>query len=332
LALNANIDGNVDFIFGKIERIVIVDSGIGYKDKEVVKYVNTDKKARLEQDLALYLAYQNEFDALEAEFGYSDETEVIIKRWALASVAAAILSAGFNEEPEKTLFFDTFVPSTSKRLGDVDQNDSFAFEDYSALVNYISNYADVDWRIANSTIVSYVESIMFNFMESNFSDYSDYAFFSETEYFRKKNRLSFLIGKNFEENISAIQAQISKVNTIGDGYGIVNVRGQGLTEGRWATFESHINQEKVIQDSLFYQDYSYEISTEVSPVVFEDIFRDIAHPAGIKMFSKFAKSDIINTINTIEIRIEKELEVEIDTSEDLYVANTGFQYTVIEEE
>jgi hypothetical protein len=169
-------------------------------------------------------------------------------------------------------------------------------------------------------------------MEANFSDYSDYAFFSETDYFRKKNRLSFLIGKNFEENISAIQAQISKVNTIGDGYGIVNVRGQGLTEGRWATFESHINQEKVIQDSLFYQDYSYEISTEVSPVVFEDIFRDIAHPAGIKMFSKFAKSDIINTINTIEIRIEKEIEVEIDTSEDLYVANTGFQYTVIEEE
>lgn len=332
LGLNANIEGNVDFISGKIERVAIVDSGIGYKDKEVVKYVNTDKKARLEQDLASYLAYQSEFDTLEAEFGYSDETEVVVKRWDLADVAAAILSAGFAEEPEKTLFFDTFVPSTSKRLGDVDQNDSFAFEDYSALVNYINNYDDAGWRSTNSTIVSYVEGVMFNFMEDNFSDYSDYALFSETDYFRKKNRLDFLFGKNFEENIADIQAELTKVNTIGDGYGIVNVRGQGLTEGRWVTFESHINQEKVIQDSLFYQDYSYEISTEVSPIVFEDIFKDIAHPAGIKMFSKFAKSDIINTQSTIEIRIESDLETEIDTSEDLFVANTGFQYTVIEEE
>ena len=78
--------------------------------------------------------------------------------------------------------------------------------------------------------------------------------------------------------------------------------GRGITEGRWISFESQTNQEKVIQDSFFHQDYSYQITTGVGPEEFEAEYRDIMHPVGLKLFTLFSKVDIIN----IDIEVPEE--------------------------
>jgi len=82
-----------------------------------------------------------------------------------------------------------------------------------------------------------------------------------------------------------------------DGSAIAGARGQGLTEGSWVTNTSHIGFEhgKRIQNSDYYQDYSYEVATSLNERVYLEELYDTAHPAGIKLFTKFALFERINT-------------------------------------
>jgi hypothetical protein len=71
--------------------------------------------------------------------------------------------------------------------------------------------------------------------------------------------------------------------------GKLSVRGQGITQGSWTTLESHLNFEdgKVIQDSFYYQDFSYEIQSRIGIEDYETALKKVAHPAGMKVFGKF---------------------------------------------
>lgn len=105
-----------------------------------------------------------------------------------------------------------------------------------------------------------------------------------------------------------------------------------MTEGRWVSFFSHINQEKVLQDSFFYQDYSYQITTDAAPEEFVNEYVDMVHPVGMKLFTAFGKHDDVvfsPVINTIEISsytvddVSQQLIEE--TSSELIIEN-GFAY------
>lgn len=73
----------------------------------------------------------------------------------------------------------------------------------------------------------------------------------------------------------------------------LNARGQGKKEGLWATKDSHLNYAdgKVMQDSYYYQNYSYEISSELDINNYEKYFKQMAHVAGTKVFGKFSFKD-----------------------------------------
>ena len=110
-------------------------------------------------------------------------------------------------------------------------------------------------------------------------------------------------------------AREGTVSTVPDCTVTVNARDQGIAEGRWVSFFSHINQEKVIQDSLFYQDYSYEVTTDVSPGEYLEEYVDLIHPAGLKLFTAFGKTDTVSfqpIIRTIDI---SSYDVNEDSSE-----------------
>jgi hypothetical protein len=71
--------------------------------------------------------------------------------------------------------------------------------------------------------------------------------------------------------------------------GKLSVRGQGITQGSWTTLESQLNSEdgKVIQDSFFFQDFSYEILSRVGIEDYIEPLKDVAHPSGMKVFGRF---------------------------------------------
>jgi hypothetical protein len=78
---------------------------------------------------------------------------------------------------------------------------------------------------------------------------------------------------------------------------------QGITEGYWASFNSHLsgwtekedgsgdleytNYEMKVQDSDYYQEYSYEIKSILGIERYEDALREHVHLAGSKMFGSF---------------------------------------------
>lgn len=83
---------------------------------------------------------------------------------------------------------------------------------------------------------------------------------------------------------------------------------QGITEGYWATFQSHLSgwvekdddsgqleykdYEMKVQDSDYYQEYSYEIKSMLGIERYEQAIKDHVHLAGSKMFGKFLYENV----------------------------------------
>jgi hypothetical protein len=141
-------------------------------------------------------------------------------------------------------------------------------------------------------------------------------------------------GIGYEDGSIVSVINVSKENnTSVDAVGIANARRQGITEGRWRSFESHPNSEKRIQDSFFYQDFSYEITTDTDSSVYEDVYRKVAHPAGLKLFTSFGKIDSINIdtaisnprINTLSLEDFND-EFYSNTAIGIITDEDGFQY------
>lgn len=62
----------------------------------------------------------------------------------------------------------------------------------------------------------------------------------------------------------------------------------GNIPGKYQNFDGFLSSPKKIQDGYFYQDFSYEITTEVDPKNYESSVKELLHPAGFILFSKIA--------------------------------------------
>lgn len=79
--------------------------------------------------------------------------------------------------------------------------------------------------------------------------------------------------------------------------GIVRKSGIGRGIGYWATTDSLLNSDKVIQDSYFYQDYSYEIRTGLSLESYKDVFYSTFHAAGSALFGRYELQPFVLSSN-----------------------------------
>lgn len=93
--------------------------------------------------------------------------------------------------------------------------------------------------------------------------------------------------------------------------GTIHTRGQGFKEGTWTTLDSHLNYQsgKVLQDSYYYQQYSYEIGTGLDINTYENFLKDVVHVAGTKLFGKFIYKDVTNVSTNITSFIETNISV-----------------------
>ena len=101
----------------------------------------------------------------------------------------------------------------------------------------------------------------------------------------------------------------SLVNLVNDNGTIVataTVRslGTGFSEGQWRTTRSHLNAEgRVLQDSDYYQEFSFDVGSVLTPDKYEKIVRDVVQTAGTKMFS----TPLINTNNDVGSDVTTEI-------------------------
>jgi hypothetical protein len=80
--------------------------------------------------------------------------------------------------------------------------------------------------------------------------------------------------------------------------------GTGFSEGQWRTTTSHLNAEaRVLQDSDYYQEFSFDVGSVLTPDKYEKIVRDVVQTAGTKMFS----TPLINTNNNLSSDVTLEI-------------------------
>lgn len=68
--------------------------------------------------------------------------------------------------------------------------------------------------------------------------------------------------------------------------GTINLGAVGTSEGFWEGTQSFLDSNKYIQDSYYYQEYSYEIKFVKSINKYIDILKELVHPTGNKVFGK----------------------------------------------
>lgn len=75
--------------------------------------------------------------------------------------------------------------------------------------------------------------------------------------------------------------------------GKLNKKGSGIQKGYWTTTRSFLNSDKYIQDSYYYQDYSYEVRVAQTLDKYKNILYETFHPAASEIFGKYylARSD-----------------------------------------
>ena len=102
---------------------------------------------------------------------------------------------------------------------------------------------------------------------------------------------------------TALESVVTYNSTQGDTNKVVNVTlnlsGVGTQEGYWDNTRGFLSSDKYIQDSYYYQEYSYETRISKSFDKYFDILKQVVHPAGNKAFGRtfILSTDVENELS-----------------------------------
>jgi len=125
-------------------------------------------------------------------------------------------------------------------------------------------------------------------------------------------------GLNYSESNTTIDAT-------GFGAGNANltpiITGSYISKGLYLNDDSKID-DKIIQDSYFYQDFSYVIRSNENFGTYSELIKNILHPAGLEFFGEIVLLSLIENIFD-EITVQTEIVKQIPSSILYAVANTA---------
>ena len=78
---------------------------------------------------------------------------------------------------------------------------------------------------------------------------------------------------------------------------------QGIGEGYFSSTQGFLSDDKKLQDSDYYQDYSYEIQTRIPFTKYSEVLKKIIHVAGTRMFGKVVLSSSVDVSADVTSRI-----------------------------
>ena len=84
-----------------------------------------------------------------------------------------------------------------------------------------------------------------------------------------------------------LTVEIQEYNPSSEVIGTIVKSGVGKKRGYFVTTQGFLNSDKVIQDSYFWQDYSYQLRAAITLDKYRDILYDTFHPAGSEMFGQY---------------------------------------------
>ena len=108
--------------------------------------------------------------------------------------------------------------------------------------------------------------------------------------------------RNFGVNYSSANADAT---ISGDGNAILvpQITGLGIKSGNWVNDDGKIAY-KFLQDSFFYQDYSYVIRSGLAFNVYNEKIKKLLHPAGMQAFGEILLFDFVDLSANISVDIQ----------------------------
>ena len=94
---------------------------------------------------------------------------------------------------------------------------------------------------------------------------------------------------------AVLSTTISEFNTFSEVSGRVVKKSLGSGQGYWTTTRGFLNSDKYIQDSYYYQDYSYEVRVPLTLDKYKNILYNTFHVAGTELFGQFQLADYISS-------------------------------------
>lgn len=82
------------------------------------------------------------------------------------------------------------------------------------------------------------------------------------------------------------------------------VKTQGKKEGYWRSTRGFLDADKYIQDSKYYQEYSYEVQAAVDFSTYKDVVKDILHIAGTELFGRFTLNGRITESGDAAVNVD----------------------------
>ena len=98
---------------------------------------------------------------------------------------------------------------------------------------------------------------------------------------------------------AVLSTTVTEFNTFSSVSGRISKTGEGIGIGYWTTTRGFLNSDKYIQDSYFYQDFSYQIKVATQLNKYRDILYNTFHTAGSVLFGEYQVISKTSEIQTI---------------------------------
>ena len=285
------------YTVGEISKLSIINRGEGYFKKPTVTLEDTTISS-------LGLLSNNLITIVNAGSNYGVGNTLIFTGGAGTGAAGQIASV------TETTTFDLLFEDGFQMISDGSYYDIIKNEDWLVkgpikrieLTNFGTGYTSANLP---SITISTTTGSSANLIATNIQGKSANVSIDTSNNITGIGSIRAVEITNFGINYSAANVSASAV---GDGNAnlVSVITGLGIKEGVFLDDDGKIDF-KIIQDSYYYQDYSYVIKSGLAFQTYSDTLKAIIHPAGLQSFGEillFAELDLTmlmsSTITTIE--------------------------------
>lgn len=102
----------------------------------------------------------------------------------------------------------------------------------------------------------------------------------------------FDFGVNYSSGL--LTSEIVFPPAVTQAYGTATIGAVGFYPGYFVNEDGHLSSSKKIQDSYYYQQFSYVLKAEKSLEEYKQLVLDLLHPAGLKLFGIYAMESVVD--------------------------------------
>lgn len=318
-------------INGKLEKILVVSYGADYSIEDQLKFIITDTtgSGATASPVIIESAGNISQAVTNSQYNRDIDNEVSIFVNFLINEYIPKFPKSLYSDESHSVELNKFIKFIRQFYNSVGIEDSISFL-YRILFNAPVNFyypktdmlriSDGRWyvdKVLNITSsLSNLESFISHRLLGDSGTTAIIDSVVQTDTYSFQLFLSSIVGNfssNLPENIYDYPIT-GKGEKLGVSFADSNGNYYFTANGQYVGDNGQLSSSKVIQDSYYYQDFSYELQSEASIRQFKNILEDLVHPAGLIYFIRmnlesvagFKESvsdelDILNFFDSIEI-------------------------------